>query len=129
MQSQSRPICWQISVLSNSERKNYANLESVHPARYGASAVASIDVTALPRPFDSRSKLLALLVLVGLVASVAMVTELTRSSISCERHKGAFSNDFSPDFDINSLDCRASWIKNSPTIRFWGVSPYVGVKW
>lgn len=91
--------------------------------------MASIDMTAVPRPFDSRSKLLAFLVLVGLVASVVMVTELAQSPISCERHKGDFSNDFSPDFDINSVDCRVSWIKNSPTIRFWGVSPYVGIKW
>jgi hypothetical protein len=90
--------------------------------------MASIDVTALPRPSDARSKLLALLVLVGLVAFV-MVAELTQSPISCKRRDGAFSNAFSPAFDINSVECRASWIKNSPTIEFWGVSPYVGVKW
>jgi hypothetical protein len=78
--------------------------------------MASIDGTALPRPFDARSKLLAFLVLVGLALTVARVSELTRSPISCERHRGDFNNDFSPDFDINSLDCRGSWIKNSPTI-------------
>jgi hypothetical protein len=91
--------------------------------------VASIDVIGPLRPVDAKSKLLALLVLVGLIL-FAMVAELSQSPpISCKRHDGAFSNDFSPDFDINRVDCRASWIKNSPTIRFWGVSPYLAVTW
>jgi hypothetical protein len=78
---------------------------------------------------DARSKLLAFLVLVGLALAlpVARVSELTYSPISCERHHADFSNDFSPDFDINSVDCRVPWIKSSPTIRFWGVPPYVGI--
>ena len=90
--------------------------------------MTSIDGTALPRPFDARSKLLAFLVL-GLALTVARVSELTQSPISCERHHGDFSNDFSPDFDINSVDCRVSWIKNSPTIRFWSTAPYLGIRW
>jgi hypothetical protein len=93
--------------------------------------MTSIDGTALPHPLDARSKLLALLLFLVLLAlSVARVSELTQSPISCERHKGEFSNDFLPlDFDINSIDCRVSWIKNSPTIRFWSTAPYLGIRW
>ncbi|MGQ0445558.1 MAG: hypothetical protein ACT4O2_10650 [Beijerinckiaceae bacterium] len=82
---------------------------------------------ALLRPFDARA-LSAFLVLVGLALSRA--SELTQSPISCECHCGDFSNDFSPpDFDINGVDCRVSWIKNSPTIRFWSTAPYLGIRW
>jgi len=88
--------------------------------------MTSIDGTALPRSFDAR--FLAFLVLVGL-ALIGMVSELAQPSISCERHQGGFSNGFSPGFDINSVDCRVSSIKDSPTIRFWGVSPYFGINW
>lgn len=91
--------------------------------------MTSIDGTALPRPFDARSKLLVFLVLVGLALTVASVSKLPQSPISCERHRGDFSNDFSPDFDIDSVDCRGSWIKNSPTIRFWSTAPYLGIRW
>jgi hypothetical protein len=90
--------------------------------------MTSIDGTALPCPFDARSKLLAFLVLAGAL-TFASVSKLSQSPISCERHHGNFSNDFSPDFDINSVDCRVSWIKNSPTIRFWSAAPYLGIRW
>jgi hypothetical protein len=91
--------------------------------------VASIDVIGPPRSVDAKSKLLSLLVLVGLVLGFTMVAELNQPSISCERHKGAFNAQFSTAFDVDSVDCRASWIKHSPTIHFWGGSPYVGVTW
>jgi hypothetical protein len=93
--------------------------------------MSPIDVATLPRPIDIRTTLWCMLALAGAL-SVAMVSELTESPISCERQKGSFSNDFLPDFDINSFDCRVSWTKNSSTIRFWRVSPYVGAllqKW
>jgi hypothetical protein len=90
--------------------------------------MTSIDVAAPCRPLE-LSKLWAVLLAVGLGLTFASAAELPQSPISCGRHQGAFSNDFSPnDFDINSVDCRVSWIKNTPTIRFWGVSPFVGIK-
>jgi hypothetical protein len=92
-------------------------------------SVASIDVIGPPRSVDAKPKLLALLALVGLILSFAIVAELSQSPISCERHKGAFSAQFSTAFDVDSVDCRAAWIKHSPTIHFWGGSPYVGVTW
>jgi hypothetical protein len=52
---------------------------------------------------------------------------ITQWPISCERHRGDFSNDFSSDFDINRVECRISSLKHSPTIRIWGSAPYVGV--
>jgi hypothetical protein len=92
---------------------------------------------ALLRPFDARALsaflflvglALTFLVLVGLALSRA--SELTQSPISCECRRGDFSNDFSPpDFDINSVDCRVFWIKNSPTIRFWSTAPHLGIRW
>ena len=48
---------------------------------------------------------------------------------ACERHAGAFSNDFSADFDIDRVDCRIPWTKRSPTMHIWGVPPYVGLDW
>ena len=77
---------------------------------------------------DTFARLLAFLVLVGLL-TFARVSELTQLPISCDCHRGEFSNDFSPpDFDVNSVDCRVSWIKNSPTIRFWSTAPYLGIR-
>jgi hypothetical protein len=88
--------------------------------------MTSITETA-PRS-DGRSKQLAFLMM-GLCLTVAAVWLITQSPISCERHRGAFSTDFSPDFDINRIECRVTSVKHSPTIRFWGVAPYVGVDW
>jgi hypothetical protein len=90
-------------------------------------------VAALPTfgpPQYRRARIVVLLLaFLGMVSLVA-VWELTLNRpISCERHQGTFSNDFSPDFDITRVNCRLSSIKNSPTIRFWGVSPYIGIKW
>jgi len=92
--------------------------------------------TMLPRLFDTRFLLtflllflLTILVLIRFL-NVVSVWELPQSPISCESHQDDFfSNDFSPDFDINSIDCRVSWIKNSPTIRFWSTAPYLGIRW
>ena len=92
------------------------------------SDAAKVQLPVMVDP-DTFARLLAFLVLVGLL-TVARVSELPQSPISCERHHGDFSNDFSPpDFDVNSVDCRVSWIKNSPTIRFWSTAPYLGIRW
>ena len=81
-------------------------------------------------PFDVvSSKLWAIFVLVFLGMTFVSAAELIHTPISCEQHQGAFSNGFSPAFDIDRIDCRMSWIKNSPTIRFWKVRPFVGIKW
>jgi hypothetical protein len=78
------------------------------------------------RYVDARQLyLLFIVVIVGL--SFAMISELSHSPVSCEHHEGAFSNDFSPDFDINRTDCRISGIENFSALQFWGVSPYVGI--
>jgi hypothetical protein len=88
--------------------------------------MTSIAETA-PR-FDGRSKRLAFL-MIALSLTFTAVWLLTQSPISCERHQGAFSNDFSSAYDINRIECRVSSLKHSPTIRFWGAAPYVGVDW
>jgi hypothetical protein len=75
------------------------------------------------------SKLWAIVVLAFLGLTFVSAAQPVQSSLSCERHKGSFSNGFSPAFDIDSIDCRISQIKSLPTIRFWGVRPYVGIKW
>jgi hypothetical protein len=89
-----------------------------------------IKAVVLARPFDAvaASKSWAILVLAFLCLTLASVAERVQSPISCERHQGAFGNGFSPAFDINSVDCRVSWIQNSQTVRFWGVYPFVGIK-
>jgi hypothetical protein len=93
-------------------------------------AVASIEVTALPLD-DERSKRLALLMFfLGLIFVMVFALATPRPPISCKRHNGEFSSDFSPDFDISSIDCRTPSIKNSsPTIRFWDAPPYASIAW
>jgi hypothetical protein len=92
-----------------------------------SEAAAKVQLPVMVDP-DTVARLLAFLVLVGLL-TFARVSELTQPPISCERHHGDFSNDFSPpDFDVNSVDCRVSF-KNSPTIRFWSTAPYLGIRW
>jgi hypothetical protein len=80
------------------------------------------------RRFDVRSKRLAFLITaLGLSVAVAATWPIIQSS--CERHQGTFGAGFSTDFDINRIECRVASVKHSPTIRFWGVAPYVGVDW
>jgi hypothetical protein len=93
------------------------------------NVMASIAASARPKSFGALSKVWPWLVLLGLVLTVAAVAEQTGSPISCERHQGAFSKGFSLGFDIDKTDCRISSIKDSPTIQFWDVPPYVGVRW
>jgi hypothetical protein len=95
----------------------------------GIIAMTSITETVQHHPrFDARSKRFAFLMM-GLSLTVTAVWLLTQSPISCERHRGASSNDFSSDFDINRIECQVFSVKHSPTIRFWGVAPYVGIDW
>jgi hypothetical protein len=82
----------------------------------------------LPRPLTAHLKLLTCFVLMGLL-SVAVVAEQAQPHFPCDRHSGAFSNEVSSDFDIDRLDCHVSSVRNSPTIQFWSVPPYVGITW
>jgi hypothetical protein len=76
----------------------------------------------------SRVGLLALAAFLGAIAlTPAAVSALTHPLVSCERHQGAFSDRFSTEFDIDRVDCGASWVEGSPTIYFWSVPPYVGI--
>ena len=56
--------------------------------------------------------ILAFLLAIGW-SRVDIIAEM-QSPISCQRHHGAFSDGFSPDFDIDRVDCRFSWIDGSP---------------
>lgn len=86
------------------------------------------DALAAPRPFDVlSSKLWTVFVLMFLGLSLVSVAELIQSPISCKLHRGAFDSGFSADFDIDHLDCRISWMKDSPSIRFWRVYPFVAL--
>jgi hypothetical protein len=70
----------------------------------------------------------ALFVLLFLGFAVAAVLAMPLDvPVSCQRHAGPFSNDFSVDFDINRVECRKPWMKRAPTTQFWGVPPYVGI--
>jgi hypothetical protein len=82
-----------------------------------------------PRRLGALSKVLAWLALLGLIFSIAAVTEYAGSPISCKRHKGDFGRGFSVDFDIDRIDCRATFLERSPVIQIWSVSPYVAVRW
>ena len=77
---------------------------------------------------DRQSKLLALFVVLVLGLGLVSVIELGKSAVSCKFHGGSFSNDFSPDFDIDRTDCRLAW-RESPVLHLWGVRPYVGLSW
>jgi hypothetical protein len=94
----------------------------------GLLDMRSIDAVQ-PPPFDMAASVRwALFVLRWLGLPLVLVAAWAQPPISCERHQGAFSNGFSPNFDIASIDCRASWLKNAPTIRFLGVPPFVGIE-
>jgi hypothetical protein len=82
-----------------------------------------------PRPLRLRLTMLMLFASMLIVLILAAKGEMIPSPISCERHGGAFSNDFSADFDINRVGCRSNWTKRSPTVSFFAVSPYVSVDW
>ena len=88
----------------------------------------SIAVAALAPSFHKMSKLWALLI-VALGLTVVVAAEAYSPPVSCGRHGGAFSNAFSAAFDIDRLECRANWMKRSPTLNIFGVSPYVSVTW
>lgn len=77
---------------------------------------------------DRRSKLLALFAVLILGLSLASVIELGKSAVSCKFHGGSFSNDFSPDFDIDRTDCQLAGREN-PVLHIWGVRPYLGLSW
>lgn len=85
-------------------------------------------LTVSNRPTCIRYRNVAFLALALPLMNVSLTADQGQggSTISCKRHIGDFSNDFSPDFDISSVDCRTSLIKHSPTVRFWAVPPYVG---
>jgi hypothetical protein len=79
------------------------------------------------RLIQGAALLLAFLLAIGW-SQVDIIAEM-QSPISCHQHHGAFGNGFSPGFDIDRVDCRFSWIKDSPLVRFWRVYPFVGIQW
>jgi hypothetical protein len=87
----------------------------------------TIAVAAPAASFHKMSELWALICALGVTVVVA--AEAHWPPVSCERHAGAFGSGFSVGFDINRLECRANWIKRSPTLNVYGVSPYVSVSW
>jgi isopentenyl diphosphate isomerase/L-lactate dehydrogenase-like FMN-dependent dehydrogenase len=76
----------------------------------------TIAVAVPAASFHKMSKLWALL-LVALGVTAAVAAEAHWPAVSCERHEGAFGSAFSADFDINRLECRANWMKRSPTLN------------
>jgi hypothetical protein len=64
----------------------------------------------------------------GLMMWVAAEEGRVEPPIRCERHTGAFSSDFSANFDISRIDCHPSMMQ-WPTIHFWPGAPYVGLDW
>ena len=79
--------------------------------------------------FDKRSKLLAFFIVAFGLCVVAVGGLYSVSSCERHLHTGDFSADFSSDFDMDRIDCRLSGRKSGPVLQFWGVSPYVGLRW
>jgi hypothetical protein len=80
--------------------------------------------TAIWNP-DRRLFLQALLM--GVV-SIAAVSDIPEIPISCERHDGDFSDDFSSDFDISSIDCKIGVTHYDIVVRFFrAVWPVVSI--
>ena len=91
--------------------------------------MSAISNEGYPKRLGTLSKVLARLALLGLIFSIAAVTERAGAPVSCKRHAGSFGRGFSVDFDIDRIDCQASFLEKSPVIQIWGVSPYVAVRW
>jgi hypothetical protein len=75
-------------------------------------------------PAQCKAALIALLA-VGLLRLAAVGAASAPPDVGCKLHHGSFNNDFSTAFDISSLNCR---LTEDWTIRFWAVSPYVGLE-
>jgi hypothetical protein len=94
-----------------------------------------MSTTALPDRWRNvldpvtRRRLLRLPFLIAGGLALCAVAEQAPPWVKWKVHHGAFSNDFSPAFDISRLEIRMPAIKNSPTILVWAVSPYLGLQW
>lgn len=95
-----------------------------------------VDVTVALPGYDPASqqrwrRLLTsgLLLFVAVGLSQSMPAEFSPPSISCEKHNGVFSNDFSAEFDISSRNCRLRFFSYSPTVRFYAGPPFILVEW
>jgi hypothetical protein len=89
--------------------------------------MALTDIVARrPHPL---SRLLAWITLLGLAIAVAAALAQARAPVSCKYHRGSFSDDFTPDLDINRVNCRSPWSERSPTLHLWAVPPCVGIEW
>jgi len=87
-----------------------------------ATVVGPFDV------FSSKRWAICVLLLLGLTF-VAVAQLAAHSPISCEWDRGSLGRGFSTDFDISRLECRLSSIRDSPTVPFWSVRPFVGIAW
>jgi hypothetical protein len=94
--------------------------------------MAAIDAHSLPPAHRPRplSKILARLVLIGLLPSATAILALTLAEpIRCERQTSDFGGDFGGDFGTNAIDCRFARIKDSPTFRL-GLDPLgIAIEW
>ena len=77
----------------------------------------------------TRRRLLRLLPLIAGGWVVCAVAEGAPPLVKWKMHHGAFSNDFSPAFDISRLEISTPLFKSLPTILVWAVPPYVGWQW
>lgn len=81
-------------------------------------------------PSPVRIRLIALASFAGALTllTAAVSSDMFRAPITCERHAGAFSSDFSAAFDIRRIECKSAWAKNSPTLLLYSVAPYVAIE-
>ena len=85
-----------------------------------------VDEALTRRDVLKRSEGMALLLFLGY--KLTAVGAWRRLPIRWERHRGAFSSDFSPrGFDVEGLDCLVGTSERPLRLRFWRVPPYVGV--
>jgi hypothetical protein len=77
----------------------------------------------------TRRRFLRFLLLMVMGLTFCIAVERAGLRWEWKVHHGAFSNGFSPAFDISRLEIRLPAVKSFPTILVWGVPPYVGLEW
>jgi hypothetical protein len=77
----------------------------------------------------TRRRLLRLPFLIAGGLVLCAIAEQAPPLVKWKVHHGAFSNAFSPAFDISRLEISMPAFKSFPTVLVWAVPPYVGLQW